>query len=102
MFFLSRTTAGIGDVFMTCYNSKASAVMISTRKPKPAVARAFPPAQLPDPGSHSGWLLQSQTNGLSTGISTIWYDVAGSSASTPVVAGIDPANPAVFYRLRHP
>jgi hypothetical protein len=54
------------------------------------------------PGSHLLWVLQSQTNGLSTGISTNWHDVGGSSASTQAVVGIDPANPAVFYRLRHP
>lgn len=54
------------------------------------------------PASHLGWMLQAQTNSLSAGLQANWVDVAGSSSSTQVVMTINPANPAVFYRLRTP
>jgi len=54
------------------------------------------------PATHLGWILQSQTNTLATGISTNWADVAGSSAVTVTNFPVNPAVPAVFFRLRHP
>jgi autotransporter-associated beta strand protein len=57
------------------------------------------------PADHIGWILQSQTNSLGTGLTSpgnTWFDVAGSSASNTSVFTINPANPTVFYRLRAP
>jgi 4-phytase/acid phosphatase len=51
------------------------------------------------PADHLGWILQAQTNGLSTGQ---WFDLPGSSDGNSVAISINPANPAVFYRLRQP
>jgi hypothetical protein len=48
------------------------------------------------PADHLGWILQAQTNGLSTGQ---WFDLSGSSDVNSVAIPINPANPAVFYRL---
>ena len=51
--------------------------------------------------SGAGYKLQSQTNVLSQGLSTNpadWHDYPGGDVS-PVDATIDPANPAVFFRL---
>ena len=42
--------------------------------------------------------LQSQTNSLTTGLYTNWSDYPGGGAS-PVGVTINPANPAVFFRL---
>lgn len=42
--------------------------------------------------------LQSQTNALSTGLGGTWFDFPGGAGS-PVNVTIDPANPAVFFRL---
>jgi len=42
--------------------------------------------------------LQSQTNTLSSGLGTNWLDYPGGSTS-PVSVTINPANPAVFFRL---
>ena len=53
------------------------------------------------PSDHVGWILQSQTNGLGKGLSSNWVDVAGSGSSNTNVSTINPANPTVFYRLRH-
>jgi fibronectin-binding autotransporter adhesin len=54
------------------------------------------------PASHLGWILQQQTNSLSTGLSTNWVDVAGSANITATNITINPASPVVFYRLRQP
>jgi hypothetical protein len=54
------------------------------------------------PADHLGWILQSQTNGSSVGLATNWVNIAGSGSSTQAVVNINPANPAVFFRLRSP
>ena len=54
------------------------------------------------PATHLGWILQSQTNSLSSGLSTNWVDVAGSSAINSTNMPVNGTLPAVFYRLRHP
>jgi len=54
------------------------------------------------PADHLGWILQAQTNRLSVGLSTNWVDVGGSAAGTSSVITINPAEPTVFFRLRHP
>ena len=51
--------------------------------------------------SGQGWKLQQQTNALSTGLSTNWvYVTDGSVSSTNIT--VNPAQPAVFYRLTYP
>ncbi len=52
--------------------------------------------------TNSGWILQSQTNSLNSGLGGNWVDVSGSSSTTNANISVVPANPAVFYRLRHP
>jgi len=54
------------------------------------------------PSTHLGWLLQSQTNSRSVGLSTNWFDVAGSASMTSTNLSVNPASPTVFYRLRKP
>ena len=57
------------------------------------------------PADHLGWVLQSQTNSLATGItanSNAWFDVAGSASTTSATITVDPAQPTVFFRLRQP
>ena len=53
------------------------------------------------PADRIGWSLQSQTNSRSVGLSTNWFDVAGSTTNNQVVIPIDPKNPTVFYRLQY-
>ncbi len=53
------------------------------------------------PANPAGWILQAQTNSSSAGLGTNWVDVAGSGSSNTNVITINPANPTVFYRLRH-
>lgn len=54
------------------------------------------------PADHLGWILQSQTNSLTVGISSNWLDVAGSASITSTNITINPAVPTTFYRLRLP
>lgn len=54
------------------------------------------------PFDHTGWKLQAQTNSLSTGLTSTWYDVPGSITTNQMVFTINPANPSVFFRLKYP
>ena len=51
------------------------------------------------PADHTGWTLQSQSDGLSAGIGASWVNVSGSAATNKIVIAINPANGCVFYRL---
>jgi galactan endo-1,6-beta-galactosidase len=52
------------------------------------------------PESHRGWMVQS--NRLTVGGSSGWFDIPGTSSSTNLSVSVNPANANVFYRLREP
>jgi autotransporter-associated beta strand protein len=52
--------------------------------------------------TNAGWILQWQTNSLSTGLSTNWVPVPGSESMTSTNIPINSTNPSVFYRLALP
>jgi hypothetical protein len=54
------------------------------------------------PSNYTGWRLQAQTNPLTIGLSSNWFDVPGSSATNQVIMPVNPANGTVFYRLLYP
>jgi hypothetical protein len=54
------------------------------------------------PDKYLGWNLQAQTNQLNVGLSTNWVAIPGTETVTSTNLPVDPANPAVFYRLRSP
>ncbi|MGC3958536.1 MAG: autotransporter-associated beta strand repeat-containing protein [Verrucomicrobiota bacterium] len=54
------------------------------------------------PANYLGWVLQTQTNALSIGLNTNWYDWPGSASVTATNIAINPASPTVFFRLRYP
>ncbi|MGH7954225.1 MAG: LamG domain-containing protein, partial [Limisphaerales bacterium] len=54
------------------------------------------------PSDHTGWTLQVQTNSLSVGISTNWFDVKGSTNVDQMIIPINLTNGSVFYRLVYP
>jgi hypothetical protein len=54
------------------------------------------------PAGHTGWRLQAQTNGLTTGLASNWADVAGSSNTNAWVVPINASGPSVFFRLAYP
>ena len=55
--------------------------------------------QLAWPADRLGWMLQVQTNDLSTGLGTNWIPLPDSTTNTQFSAPIVPSNPTVFYRL---
>jgi len=57
------------------------------------------------PATHQGWILQTQTNGLGTGLiaaTNAWSDLSNTITGTNYSITVNPANPTVFFRLRHP
>ncbi len=54
------------------------------------------------PADHTGWQLQAQTNRLSTGLTTNWVNVTGSTATNQMIVPITLTNGSVFYRLTGP
>lgn len=53
------------------------------------------------PSNYLGWSLQVQTNSLTTGLSTNWAVVPGSSVVTTTNVLLGGTNPSVFYRLMY-
>jgi autotransporter-associated beta strand protein len=51
------------------------------------------------PLTHLSWSLQAQTNSLSVGVANNWVTIPGTASVTSTNLAINPANPAVFYRL---
>jgi hypothetical protein len=58
--------------------------------------------QMSWPADHTGWQLQSQTNNLSTGLSTNWVNISSSAETNQLAVPVNPANGAVFFRLVRP
>lgn len=54
------------------------------------------------PADHTGWILQTQTNVLTKGLSTNWFNVAGSTLVNQTNIVVNPANGSVFFRLVAP
>lgn len=54
------------------------------------------------PFDHTGWRLQVQTNSLSAGLGTNWFDVPNSTGTNSVVLPMDLNNGSVFYQLIFP
>ncbi len=53
-------------------------------------------------GDHTGWKLQTQTNGLAIGLGTNWHTLSVTRSTNVWTFPIDPANESVFYRLIYP
>ncbi|EEF63395.1 beta strand repeat-containing protein [Pedosphaera parvula] len=54
------------------------------------------------PADHTGWHLQVQTNSLTTGLSTNWFTVPGSTTTNAMSIPVSAGNPCVFFRLVYP
>jgi autotransporter-associated beta strand protein len=53
------------------------------------------------PADHIGWLVQAQTNNVSTGLGNNWVTIPGSDTVNAITNTINPANGSVFYRMIH-
>ncbi len=54
------------------------------------------------PGDHTGWLLQSQTNPLTVGLTRNWTTVSASGLTNQIRITVDPSLGTVFYRMASP
>ena len=54
------------------------------------------------PADHLGWRLQAQTNPLSIGLGTNWFDVPGSATNNTINMTMNPTQGTAFYRLAYP
>jgi hypothetical protein len=54
------------------------------------------------PADHIGWRLQAQTNPVTIGLRSNWFDVPGSTSVSNVTVTINPTNGSVFYRMVYP
>jgi autotransporter-associated beta strand protein len=54
------------------------------------------------PQDHTGWRLQAQTNPVTVGLKSNWFDVPGSTTTNQIIMPVNPANGTVFYRLVYP
>ena len=88
--------------YITGTGSVAIGLTIATNPTNITVSVSGNTLTLSWPADHLGWILQSQTNSLSTGLGTNWVDVAGSAAVTSTNIIMNPALPTVFYRQRSP
>jgi autotransporter-associated beta strand protein len=82
-------------------NGVLSVVAVNTNSPKIQFGVSGNTLTLSWP-TNLNWILQSQTNSLSVGLSSNWADVAGSASVTNMNVTINPTNPTVFYRMRLP
>jgi hypothetical protein len=51
------------------------------------------------PADHTGWILQTQTNSLSSGLGTNWVSVPASAGTNQVLVPINGKNGSVFFRM---
>jgi hypothetical protein len=89
------------------YNYTLSASQVSTigvLPVAPAVTATVTAGQinLAWPQDHTGWMLEAQTNTLTAGLGTNWTRIPSSSTTNQMIIPINPANPAVFYKLVYP
>jgi hypothetical protein len=54
------------------------------------------------PADHTGWLLQAQTNSLTTGLGTNWVTILNTDSTNSYAAPINTTAGTVFYRLVSP
>ena len=84
-------------------SSQASAAPLPSNQPTNLVS-SFDGTQLllTWPPSHLGWRLQIQTNDSSSGLSTNWSTVPGSTTVNSIGVPVDLINGSVFLRLVYP
>ncbi|HMP83635.1 MAG TPA: hypothetical protein PKA41_13120 [Verrucomicrobiota bacterium] len=95
----SLTVTNIGLNNGTLYDFVVSARPTSFAPTQLGFANAGNQLQLNWPEDHTGWLLQSQTNSLTSGLGTNWSNVADSTETNLMTLPVNAADDAVFFRL---
>ncbi len=92
------TAAGYGFSFFPATGVLTVSSVASGPAYQP-IAASFNGTTLSLNWTNTGWTLQAQTNSLSSGLSSQWFDVSGSSSISSLNITPDPHQPTVFYRL---
>ena len=96
-------TAVSGNGGESTNSAQASAVPLPSLAPTGLAAQVSgSQLQLSWPQDHLGWLLQIQTNSLSTGLGTNWVVIPDSQLTNQIFIPVVPANGSVFLRLIYP
>jgi autotransporter-associated beta strand protein len=99
---LPTLAPGLGWQFNASGNILTVVQTVATNSPPISFAASTGILTLSWPADHMGWRLQVQTNTITTGLGSNWFDVAGSSQTNSVLIPIDTDNDSVFYRLVYP
>jgi autotransporter-associated beta strand protein len=91
-----------GNVWQNNIAVDGSIRVVSTNAVSLAVGTIANQLSLSWPSDHIGWRLQTQTNNLTTGLNTNWFDVANSTVTNQVALPINVSNGSVFFRLIYP
>jgi autotransporter-associated beta strand protein len=75
---------------------------VNTSRTNITIAASGGSLDLSWPADHTGWSLQSQTNGINVGLGTNWVTIPGTAGTNHVMLPINPANGSVFFRLVYP
>lgn len=99
---LPALAAGLGWVFNPVAGTLSVVQTVATNSVNIIATSLGGGVQLAWPADHTGWRLQVQTNPLSSGLGTNWFDLGGTAATNLWLVQPDPGNGSVFYRLIFP
>ena len=98
-FYVVTATNSYGE---SAASAPASAETVAISPPHIGYASVGGQLELSWPVDHTGWRLETQTNGPASGLGTNWVTVAGSTTTNQVVASINGTNGSGFFRLVYP
>jgi hypothetical protein len=81
---------------------QVSARPVSATPPRCGATIAGGVLTLAWPADHVGWRLQVQTNSLSVGLNTNWFDVQGTATTNMISLPMEATLGSIFYRLVYP
>ena len=99
---LPALAPGLGWVFNPVAGTLSVVQSVATNSVNIDTSSLGGGVQLSWPADHTGWRLQVQTNPLTAGLGTNWFDVGGTAATNNWLVQPDPGNGSVFYRLIFP
>ena len=99
---LPALAAGLGWVFNPVAGTLSVVQTVATNSVNIIATGLGGGVQLAWPADHTGWRLQVQTNPLSAGLGTNWFDLGGTAATNSWLVQPDTGNGSVFYRLIFP
>ena len=99
---LPALAAGLGWVFNPVAGTLSVVQTVATNSVNIIATGLGGGVQLAWPADHTGWRLQVQTNPLSAGLGTNWFDLGGTATTNSWLVQPDTGNGSVFYRLIFP